>query len=77
MFNIMNLYSGLTAILSCVIFNAFIILTLIPLALKGIRYQAVDAHKLFCRNLWIWGSGGVLVPFVGIKAIDWLVACFV
>jgi potassium-transporting ATPase ATP-binding subunit len=75
-FNIMNLYSGATAILSCVIFNAFIILGLVPLALKGVRYEAVDAHRLFCRNLWIWGSGGVFVPFVGIKAIDMIVSCF-
>jgi K+-transporting ATPase ATPase B chain len=76
LFNVMNLYSGATAILSCVIFNAFIILGLVPLALKGVRYEAVDAHRLFCRNLWIWGSGGVFVPFIGIKAIDMLVACF-
>jgi K+-transporting ATPase ATPase B chain len=75
-FNIMRLYSGETAILSCVIFNASIILALIPLALRGVRYEAVDAHHLFCRNLWFWGSGGVIVPFIGIKAIDWVVACF-
>ncbi len=75
-FNVMNLYSGATAILSCVIFNAFIILALVPLALKGVRYRAVDAHRLFCRNLMIWGTGGVFVPFLGIKAIDMVVSCF-
>ena len=75
-FNIMQLYSGETAILSCVIFNAGIILGLIPLALRGVRYEAVDAHRLFCRNLWFWGTGGVVVPFFGIKAIDWVISCF-
>lgn len=75
-FNIMGLYSGESAVLSCVIFNASIILGLVPLALRGVRYEAVDAHRLFCRNLWFWGSGGVMVPFIGIKAIDWVVSCF-
>ena len=75
-FNVLHLYSGPTAILSCVIFNAFIILALVPLALRGVAYKAVDAHRLFCRNLTIWGSGGVFVPFIGIKAIDMVVSCF-
>lgn len=75
-FNIMNLYSGATAILSCVIFNAVVMLGLVPLALKGVRYEAVDAQRLFCRNLLVWGSGGIFVPFVGIKMIDAVVSCF-
>ena len=75
-FNVMRLSSGQTAILSCVIFNASVILGLVPLALRGVRYEAVNAHRLFCRNLSLWGSGGVVVPFIGIKAIDWVVSCF-
>lgn len=75
-FNLMNLHSGESAILSCVIFNAAIILGLVPMALRGVKYEAVNAHKLFCRNLLIWGSGGVVVPFIGIKAIDLVVTCF-
>jgi K+-transporting ATPase ATPase B chain len=75
-FNVMHLYSGATSILSCVLFNAFIILGLVPLALQGVRYEAIDAHRLFCRNLSFWGTGGVFVPFVGIKLIDMVVSCF-
>jgi K+-transporting ATPase ATPase B chain len=68
--NVMHLASPNSAILSAVIFNALIIVVLIPLALKGVRYRAVGAAALLQRNLWVYGGGGVVVPFVGIKAID-------
>ena len=68
--NVMQLASPNSAILSAVIFNALIIVVLIPLALKGVRYRAVGAAALLQRNLWVYGGGGVVVPFVGIKAID-------
>ncbi|NCT83689.1 MAG: potassium-transporting ATPase subunit KdpB [Comamonadaceae bacterium] len=70
--NIMRLASPGSAILSAVIFNALIIVVLIPLALKGVRYRAVGAAALLRRNLLVYGLGGVLVPFVGIKLIDLL-----
>jgi potassium-transporting ATPase ATP-binding subunit len=70
LFNVMNLHTGQTACLSCVLFNALIILALVPLALRGVQYEAVDAKHLFCRNLKIWGISGILVPFIGIKMID-------
>jgi potassium-transporting ATPase ATP-binding subunit len=76
-FNIMNLYSTSTACLSCVIFNASVILGLVPIALRGVRYEAIDAHRLFCRNLGMWGSCGILVPFAGIKAIDLIISFFI
>jgi len=57
-------------VLSAVIFNALIIIALIPLALRGVRYQAMGAAALLRRNLWIYGLGGIIVPFVGIKLID-------
>jgi K+-transporting ATPase ATPase B chain len=66
----MNLHSPTSAILSAVIFNAIIIPLLIPIALKGVRYRPVGADALLRRNLLIWGLGGVLVPFAGIKLID-------
>ena len=66
----MNLHSATSAILSAVIFNAIIIPLLIPIALKGVAYRAVGADALLRRNLLIWGLGGVIVPFVGIKLID-------
>jgi K+-transporting ATPase ATPase B chain len=69
-FDIMNLHSATSAILSAVIFNALIIPALIPIALKGVRYRPVGADALLRRNLLIWGLGGVIVPFVGIKLID-------
>ncbi len=72
--NIMNLSSPLSAILSAIIFNALIIIALIPLALKGVRYRAVGAGALLRRNLIIYGVGGIIIPFIGIKAIDLLVA---
>jgi K+-transporting ATPase ATPase B chain len=68
--NIMNL-SPKTAILSAVIFNAIIIVLLIPLALRGVKYRAVGAARLLRDNLLIYGLGGLIVPFIGIKAIDW------
>src|SRR3546814_39572 len=68
--NIMNLASPESAILSAIIFNALIIIALIPLALKGVRYRAAGAESLLRRNLLIYGLGGLVVPFVGIKAID-------
>ena len=72
--NVMGLASPSSAILSAVIFNALIIIALIPLALKGVSYRAVGAALLLRQNLAIYGLGGVLVPFVGIKAIDLLVS---
>jgi potassium-transporting ATPase ATP-binding subunit len=68
--NVMRLHSPSSAILSAVIFNAVIIVALIPLALKGIRYQPIGAAALLRRNLLIYGLGGVIIPFIGIKAID-------
>ena len=68
--NVMGLASPQSAILSAIIFNALIIVALIPLALRGVTYRAVGAAALLRRNLLIYGLGGVLVPFVGIKAID-------
>ncbi|HSW26771.1 MAG TPA: potassium-transporting ATPase subunit KdpB, partial [Burkholderiaceae bacterium] len=72
--NVMHLASPNSAILSAVIFNALIIVALIPLALKGVPYRAVGAATLLRRNLLIYGLGGVIVPFIGIKAIDLLIA---
>ncbi|AIR68773.1 potassium-transporting ATPase subunit KdpB [Dickeya fangzhongdai] len=68
--NVMQLHSPASAMLSAVIFNALIIVFLIPLALKGISYKPMSAAALLSRNLWIYGLGGLLVPFVGIKLID-------
>ena len=72
--NIMNLHSPASAILSAIIFNAIIIPLLIPLALKGVAYKPIGASALLRRNLLIYGAGGVLIPFIGIKLIDLLVA---
>lgn len=69
-FDVMGLHSATSAILSAVIFNALIIPLLIPIALKGVQYRPVGADALLRRNLLIWGLGGVVVPFIGIKAID-------
>ncbi len=69
-FDIMNLHSATSAILSAVIFNAIIIPLLIPIALKGVKYRPVGADALLRRNLLIWGVGGVIAPFIGIKLID-------
>ncbi|CSR61512.1 potassium-transporting ATPase subunit KdpB [Shigella sonnei] len=70
--NIMRLHSPDSAILSAVIFNALIIVFLIPLALKGVSYKPLTASAMLRRNLWIYGLGGLLVPFIGIKVIDLL-----
>jgi len=68
--NIMKLSTPTSAILSAIIFNALIIIALIPLSLKGVRYRPIGAGPLLRRNLWIYGVGGVIIPFIGIKAID-------
>src|SRR5204862_706226 len=68
--NIMRLATPQSAILSAVIFNALIIICLIPLALRGVRYRPVPAAELLRRNLLIYGLGGIIVPFIGIKLID-------
>ena len=72
--NVMQLTSPQSAILAAVIFNALVIVFLIPLALKGVRYRAVGAAALLRRNLAIYGLGGLIVPFIGIKAIDLLLS---
>ena len=72
--NVMRLTSSQSAILSAVIFNALIIIALIPLALKGVAYRPVGAAALLRRNLLIYGLGGLILPFIGIKAIDVVVA---
>lgn len=74
--NIMRLYSPESAILSAVIFNAIIIPILIPLALQGVDYKPIGASAILKRNLLIYGLGGLLVPFFGIKLIDLFVALF-
>jgi len=71
--NVMNLGSPQSAILSAVIFNAIIIILLVPLALKGVRYRPVSANTALTRNLLIFGLGGIIVPFIGIKLIDILI----
>jgi K+-transporting ATPase ATPase B chain len=71
--NVMNLGSPQSAILSAVIFNALIIIMLVPLALKGVRYKPVSANTSLIRNLLIFGAGGLIAPFIGIKIIDMLI----
>jgi K+-transporting ATPase ATPase B chain len=68
--NVMRLGSPESAILSAVLFNALVIVVLVPLALRGVRYRPLGADALLRRNLLIYGVGGVVTPFVGIKAID-------
>jgi K+-transporting ATPase ATPase B chain len=68
--NVMHLATPHSAILSAVIFNALIIIALIPLALRGVKYRPLGASRILNRNLWIYGVGGVIVPFIGIKIID-------
>jgi K+-transporting ATPase ATPase B chain len=75
--NIMKLSSPESAILSAIIFNAIIIPILIPLALKGVVYKPIGASALLRRNLLIYGLGGIIVPFIGIKLIDVLVSIFI
>jgi potassium-transporting ATPase ATP-binding subunit len=72
--NVMRLHSPESAILSAIIFNALIIVALIPLALRGVKYRAIGAASLLQRNLFIYGLGGIIVPFVGIKLIDMAVS---
>ena len=71
--NIMRLHSPESAILSAVIFNALIIVALIPLALRGVRYRPSSATAMLRRNIWIYGLGGIVVPFLGIKLIDLII----
>ncbi len=75
--NIMRLESPITAILSALIFNAIIIPLLIPLAMKGVEYKPMSSNSLLKRNLFIYGCGGVVVPFIGIKLIDLAVGLFI
>jgi K+-transporting ATPase ATPase B chain len=72
--NVMRLSSPQSAILSAIIFNALIIIALIPLALRGVEYKPVGASKMLTRNLLIYGLGGIAVPFIGIKLIDMAVS---
>ncbi|MGO3870986.1 MAG: potassium-transporting ATPase subunit KdpB [Alcaligenes sp.] len=74
--NVMHLHSPASAILSAVIFNALIIIALIPLALRGVKYRAEPASRLLKRNLLIYGLGGLIAPFIGIKLIDLLLTPF-
>jgi potassium-transporting ATPase ATP-binding subunit len=71
--NVMRLYSPTSAILSAVIFNAIVIVALIPLALRGVKYRPSSASKLLSRNLYLYGLGGIIAPFIGIKLIDLLI----
>ena len=74
--NIMGLHSPQSAVLSAIIYNALIIIALIPLALKGVKYREVPAGKLLSRNLLIFGLGGLAAPFIFIKLIDMLLVLF-
>ncbi len=71
--NIMKLTSPESAILSAVIFNALIIIALVPLALRGVKYRPLGANAILIRNLMVFGVGGLIAPFIGIKLIDWLI----
>jgi K+-transporting ATPase ATPase B chain len=71
--NVMHLHSPTSAITSAIIFNALIIIALIPLALRGVRYTPSSASALLRRNLWIYGLGGLIIPFIGIKLIDLII----
>ena len=70
----MHLASPQSAILSAVIFNALVIIALVPLALKGVKFRAVSAGQMLSRNLLIYGLGGIVAPFIGIKIIDLIVS---
>jgi K+-transporting ATPase ATPase B chain len=74
--NIMQLYNPETAILSTLIFNAIVIPALIPLSLRGIKFKAEETHKIFIRNMLVYGLGGAVLPFVAIKGIDMLLSVF-
>jgi K+-transporting ATPase ATPase B chain len=71
--NIMNLASPESAILSAIVFNALIIIALVPLALRGVAYRPIGAGPLLVRNALIYGLGGIIAPFAGIKIIDLIV----
>ncbi len=75
--NVMRLGSPTSAILSALIFNAIIIPMLIPLAMKGVEYKPMSSNSLLKRNLLIYGLGGVIVPFIGIKCIDIIINMFI
>ena len=72
--NIMGLATSYSAILSALIFNAIIIPCLIPLAMKGVKYRPMSSGKMLGRNMMIYGLGGIIAPFVGIKIIDLIIA---
>ena len=69
----MSLGTPHSAVISAIIFNAIVIPLLIPLSLKGVRYRPIGASALLRRNLWIYGLGGIIAPFIGIKLIDLIV----
>jgi len=71
--NIMKLHSPQSAIASAIIFNALIIVALIPLALRGVKYKPASASTMLRRNLWIYGAGGLVLPFICIKLIDLII----
>jgi K+-transporting ATPase ATPase B chain len=71
--NILALHSPQSAITSAIIFNALIIVALIPLALRGVKYRPSSASSMLRRNLWIYGFGGLVIPFIGIKLIDLII----
>jgi K+-transporting ATPase ATPase B chain len=71
--NVLKLHSPQSAITSAIIFNALIIVALIPLALRGVRYRPSSAQSMLRRNLWIYGVGGLIIPFIGIKVIDLII----
>lgn len=71
--NIMQLHSPASAVLSAIIFNAIVIVVLIPLALRGVKYRPLSASRVLGRNLLVYGVGGVIAPFIGIKLIDFVV----
>ena len=71
--NVMHLHNAESAVLSAVIFNALIIVALIPLALRGVTYRPMSAAALLRRNLLVYGLGGMIIPFAGIKLLDMLI----
>jgi K+-transporting ATPase ATPase B chain len=71
--NIMHLHSPQSAITSAIVFNALVIIALIPLALRGVRYKPSSAAAMLRRNLWVYGVGGLVIPFIFIKLIDLIV----
>ena len=77
MLNIMGLHSSESAILSAIIYNALIIVALIPLALRGVAYKEVPAEELLKHNLFVYGLGGIIVPFIAIKGLDLFISLFV